>query len=259
MIYLYGLAETTADQVAQAIDGLPGLQAPPEVAAIDGTDWVVVFSAQDEEDILPKRRLMLTHTRVLENMLTTGPVLPARFGMVAESREDVGSLITQAAPRIRQEFNRIRGTVEVSVRISFPRLSAIRAVLAEDPMLQAERDRLAQRGPDAHFEIAAFGEKLADRLDRRRGAAQTVLLKAALPHVADHVLQAPEADNEVLRAAFLVPVEQQPQLEAALQDEAAAITFAPDAEPTIQIVGPAPAYNFVRFSLRPDQHAEDAA
>lgn len=256
MIYLYGLVEAPTSHVADAIAGLPGLQGAPQ--AIAAGPWTLVQSKQDTADILPKRRLMLAHTRVLEHMLPLGPVLPARFGMVAESCLQAVAMIGRHATSITTAFNQIRGAAEISVRVEMPRQAALEATLAANPALRQRRDALANSGPGAHFDIAAFGETLADHLDRRRGAAQATLLKALTPIAKDHVLQAPDADTVVLRAAFLVDTTRMAAFEKTLAATTAALPFAPAADPTIQIIGPAPAYNFVRLHLSHDP-AETAA
>lgn len=251
MIYLYGLCEGgAAVDVAAVLTDLPGLQAPLEVVQIDR--WTMVFSQQDDAEILPKRRLMLAHTRVLERMLSQGAVLPARFGLVAESLERAQTLIGARAPVIEQEFDRIRGCIELGIRIRFPREAALAATLAADQRLRRERDALADTGLKAHLAIASFGGKLAEEVDRRRGSAQAALLAALLPLARDHVLRAPEADTEVLRAEFLIDASHQTAFESAVQEVSASLTFVPGEEPAIQIVGPVPVYNFVRLSLTAD-------
>ncbi|MEM8539120.1 MAG: GvpL/GvpF family gas vesicle protein, partial [Pseudomonadota bacterium] len=246
MIYLYGLVDADTTTVAQALDGYQGLQAP--VAVAQAGAWAIVHSAQDAEEILPKRRLMLAHTRVVEQMLTAGPVLPARFGLVAQDLEQTCALVAARQEDITAAFAKIRGAVEVGVRIRFPRDAALAATLAADPALAAERDRLQSAGVEAHYAMAGFGGKLAEQLDRRRGAAQRALLSDLVPRAADHLLRAPEDDTEVLRAEFLIAENRLAEFEAAVQAAAMALAFAADAEPTIQIVGPVPAYNFIQLN-----------
>lgn len=250
MIYLYGLVEAPSARVAEAITGLPGLQNPTQVVALDhGT---LVVSDQDSEEILPRRRLMLAHTRVLEKLLPLGPVLPARFGIVTTDVGEATALIKAHANSIAAAFDQIRGAAEISIRVHVPREVALNATLASDPALAARRDALAQKQSAGHFEIAHFGETLADQLDRRRGAAQATLLAALRPLARSHVLQTPDTDTVILRAAFLVDEARLADFEDTLQSTFAGLTFAPGADPTIQIIGPAPAYNFVRLNLTQD-------
>lgn len=255
MIYLYGLIETPQPQLASDLADVPGLQGPVQTHAIG--PWTLVFSDHDSAEILPKRRLLLAHTRVLEALLAYGTVLPARFGLVASGLATVEAMILAKASVLTAEFARVHGCFELGIRIKFDRQPALAATLAEDSALLRTRDQLAKLGPEAHFAMAEFGGKLADRLDRRRGAAQQTLLRSLVPLCRSHVLRKPEDDTEVLRAEFLILAQDQHGFIAAVEAAALACTFAPGCEPDIQVIGPVPMYNFVRLSLALD--AEDEA
>jgi hypothetical protein len=256
MVYLYGLIESPPPNLAEELVGLPGLQGPLQAHQIG--KWGLVFSEHDNEEILPKRRLLLAHTRVLEDMLRFGTVLPARFGLVSETVERVEGLILAKAPSIRQEFARVHGCFELGIRVNYPRKPALDATLAQDPALAHEREKLSRRGAEAHFAMAEFGGKLADRLDRRRGVSQAQLLQALIPLCRSHVLRKPEEDTEVLRAEFLIPATSQVDFIAAVEHACRSLTFAPGAEPAIHVIGPVPMYNFVRLSLALDPQEEAA-
>ncbi len=256
MIYLYGLVEQPHLNLPQDLAETPGLQGPLLTCPIG--PWALVYSHHDDAEILPKRRLLLAHTRVLEQMLTLGTVLPARFGLVSETFAKVESMILAKAPTITQEFARVNGCFELGIRVNYPRKPALDATLAEDPALLRERDRLSRLGPEAHFAMAEFGGKLADRLDRRRGAAQAQLLRVLVPLCRAHVLRRPEEDTEVLRAEFLIKAEDQVGFINAVDQATQSLIFAPGYEAAIQVVGPVPMYNFVRLSLALDSKEEAA-
>ena len=256
MVYLYGLIEAPPPDLVNELATFPGLQGPLQVHRIGA--WGLVFSDHDSEEILPKRRLLLTHTRVLEAMLCFGTVLPARFGLVSDNIIKVEGLILAKSAIITQEFVRVHGCFELGIRVNFPRKPALDATLALDPALLRERDRLCHMGAEAHFAMAEFGGKLADKLDRRRGAAQAQLLQTLVPLCRSHVLRKPEEDTEVLRAEFLIPKQSQADFIAAVEASCRSLSFAPGQEPLIQVVGPVPMYNFVRLSLALDAQEEAA-
>lgn len=247
MIYLYGLAEAPPADVIPALDGLMGLQSALQVERIG--EWSLIHSEQDNEEIRPKRRLMLAHTKVLEQLLPVAPVLPARFGLVAASLSEAANLIDAQKTQIYDAFERIRGCVEFGIRITFDRQHALAKTLETNAELRKERDILAKRGADAHFAMAEFGGRLAEHLDRRRGAAQASLLDVLRPLARDHVLRAPDGDTQVLRAEFLVEAAAQSVFLDALQSAASALSFAPQTDAEIQVIGPAPFYNFVQLRL----------
>lgn len=255
MIYLYGLFEGALGDLETTLSDSTGLQGVLEINAVG--PWFLVSSQHDDLEVLPKRRLMLAHTRVLERMISVGTVLPARFGLLANDLIGTAELIAAQNDLIAREFDRVRGCVELGVRIAFPREPALEATLNENPALSAERDALSSGGAEAHFAIADFGGRLADLLDRRRGRAQRSVLDAVLQRAQAHVLRKPQEDTEVLRAEFLIHSATQDDFLQAVVSAAAKLEFAPGCEPSIQVIGPVPMYNFVNLSLalEPDKAA----
>lgn len=247
MIYLYGLVEPRGAEIAVVLKDTEGLQGPLQHAEIAG--WTLVYSDHDDQEILPKRRLLLAHTKVLELLLTIGTTLPARFGLVARDLGQVAVLIQSVRDTIAAEFDKIRDAVELGVRVSFPRDAALATTLQQDPRLQTEHANLQKSGAQAHFAIAEFGGRLADQMERRRGQAQRQLMDALRPHARNCVLRKPEDDTEVLRAEFLIDQNIQDIFEQKIADAAADLDFAPGEEPMIQIIGPVPMYNFVSLNL----------
>lgn len=256
MIYLYGLTDAAPAVLADTLADQPGLEGPVRTAPVG--PWQLVFSDHQTEEVQPKRRLMLTHTRVLERMIPLGTVLPARFGLVAQDVETAVRLITAQGDQVAASFVRVRGCIELGLRIRFDRQTALEATIAADPGLRQKRDALAKEPPGAPFALAAFGEQLAKALDQRRTEAQRQLLKGLAPLARDHVLRAPDVDNEVLRAEFLLAAKDHDSFVAAASAQAEALDFAPGAEPQIEAIGPAPMYHFVQLNLS-DDPSEQAA
>ncbi|PJI91434.1 gas vesicle protein GvpL/GvpF [Yoonia maricola] len=247
MIYLYGLAAAEETVLSGMLTHAQGLQGPLKLAHIG--PWCLIYSDHDDQEILPKRRLLLAHTRVLETVLPICTILPARFGLVAQDLAQVSALVEENATEITAQFAKVTGAIELGVRISFPRQVALDAALQSDTQLYAQQVALRKRGPEAHFAIAEFGGRLADLLDQRRGVAQRATLAALRPLTRDHVLRKPEEDTEVLRAEFLVDANAQDSFQDAVAATAAKLDFAPGAEPLIQMIGPVPMYHFVRLNL----------
>ena len=191
-------------------------------------------------------------------MLPVAPVLPARFGLVAETLEMASGLIEAQAEEIAEVFARVEGCVEIGLRITFDRQQALASTLEADTALRRERDALAGRGLEAQFDIAEFGGRLAERLDRRRGEAQAGLLSALRPLARDHVLKAPDSDTQVLRAEFLVQSDAQDAFLEAVQAAVRGLSFAGGIEPEIEVIGPAPLYHFVQLRLAPVSKEEAA-
>ena len=253
MIYLYGLLEPGSADPGAALEGAEGVTGP--VAVADLGSALVVHGPSDSHEILPRRRHLLAHARVLEALSGTGALLPMRFGMVGQDLGELAGILARQHAEIREQFDAVRGCAEYGIRVAFPRPAALSALIATDADLAAERARIAEGKGARRMEAADFGRRLADRLDRRRALAQKAILAQLSDEFAGHVLRAPEEDVQVLALDALVPNGHAEELAARIEAVARGSGFAPDAEPEVRLVGPSPAYSFVRLVLDTDRRA----
>ncbi|MEM9757476.1 MAG: GvpL/GvpF family gas vesicle protein [Pseudomonadota bacterium] len=256
MIYLYGFVRPDTPPDPAVLADLAGVTGPVCHAQMD-QGWLI-YGPSHEAELLPKRRHLLAHTRVLEALGLDGAVLPMRFGLVAADIDAVAALAARNADALAASFARIDGCVELGLRLSFDRDAALSATLAAAPDLARRHKVLSAQRPAPHFEAAEFGRQLAEALDRRRAAAQRAVVADLKPHLSEYALRAPSSDVEVLSIAALVPSAQQTDLTekvVAAADEVA--SFATGAEPQVQIVGPVPPFSFVDLRLVP-AHADAA-
>ena len=122
MIYLYGLAhpETATDAVDLA--ELPGVTGPVTLSPTRfGT---LIHGPAPEGDILPKRRFLLAHTKVLEAFNALGTVLPMRFGMSAPDPAALEAMLAQSPEAVAASFARLDGAIELGLRVRFDRTRA---------------------------------------------------------------------------------------------------------------------------------------
>lgn len=249
MIYLFGILEASEDGAGALLEGCAGLNGPVCVASCNGLK--LIFEPHDSSEVLPRRRSLLTHARVLENAMTAGTVLPMRFGMTCASLCEIQDLVEAGSSRVRAQLDKVRSRVEMGVRITAPETDALAAALHSAPQLLSKRDRLVSRGHDAHFAKAEFGRRLGDVLATRRQAAQKAALAQLRSSTVDHVLKAPGSDFEVLRAEFLVDRSQAAAFSDCVDRVVQSLDFAFPVACTAKIVGPGPAFHFVDLSLVP--------
>jgi hypothetical protein len=115
MIYLYAIAEglTTLPNVA-GIDGAPVSRRTHE--RLD-----LVVSEHDHGSVEPTDERILVHGAVVEELLgCTDALLPARFGRAFRDDEALTSAVDGRATEIREALARVRGCVEVGVRVIRP-------------------------------------------------------------------------------------------------------------------------------------------
>lgn len=247
MIYLYGLLRR---KTHACNEGYPaGVEG--EVREHVHADITLLYSNYDGETILPRRRLLIAHARVLEHAMSLGTVLPMRFGMTARSIPEVVDLITKGWPRIQAAFDRIEGKVELGIRITATEEHALAATLSAAPQLESMRANLLRTGAETHFRKMEFGRRLAEALERRRQAFQSSLYREIGDAAEDSVLKSPDQAHHVLRAEYLVKSENRGDFLSRAQELVDACDFASPAKCELTVLGPSPAFHFVDLHLVP--------
>lgn len=248
-LYIYGLLCAAPDGLAQTLTEMKTPDGAGPAELIEAGPFIAVASPHDGSEVLQRRRNMLAHTRLLEASMPYTTVLPMRFGIVADQVPMFAEMLSQKEPEIRSQFETLDGSVELGLRIAWPRDAALSALAASEPSLRERHIVLAARGPEAHYQRIEFGRKVAEALDSRRKTAESALLEVLRPISRSHILRAAEEDVEVLRAEFLVAADRQSEFIEVTEAAVEACDFAAGAPAAVRCVGPAPAYNFVSLSL----------
>ena len=152
MIYLYGLTDTQPP--VGRLAELRGVTGTVE-AAQTPCGWLI-YGPFDGEELLPKRRHLLAHTRVLETVGQGATVLPMRFGMQAGSADEFSALVSDHASEVTEAFDRLTGQVELGLRVDFPRDAALDATLDADTALAKDPCVSGQAQAGAAFRSGSF-------------------------------------------------------------------------------------------------------
>ncbi|MCT4373133.1 GvpL/GvpF family gas vesicle protein, partial [Yangia mangrovi] len=142
--YLYGLMRCDTLGTRLARRPIEGAFGPVQALALEGA--VLAMTPHDGHPVPQRRRYLTAHARVLEALMTHGPVLPFRFGHVVRDTTRLATMVGRATPQIDRNFARIEGHAEVGLRVEFDRAAALGATLEAMPDLARQRDALAARG-----------------------------------------------------------------------------------------------------------------
>lgn len=210
MIYLYAIADRLAD--LPEIEGIDDV--PVARRACEGLDLAL---SEHEAAVDTTEEAVLAHARVVEALVPlTEALLPARFGVAFNDVQALETALGERADELRESLERVRGRVELGVRVvgeerrEATTASTGRAYLEARRATSAEADRLE-------------GE-LHDALARRVRAAR---------------VSKQSGGRLVLSGAYLVEPDGIPAFQDAihsLETEHPHLTFA--------LTGPWPAYSF---------------
>jgi hypothetical protein len=221
MIYVYALC----DAPPPLPDGRRGLEDRP-LEAVEAAPVAAVYSCHDAPRVVPTPEAAWRHEGVVETLAAGRAVLPARFGTTFPDAERLRAVLARHADALAAGLDRVRGLVEVGVRLLGRPPAGEGAPAAETgrAYLQA---RLAEER--RHREWAERAGRRAEEVHAR--------LAAAAREGTRRVLVTPEL---LLSAAYLVPRGEVDAFRRRVEEVGRL-----DPEARVLCTGPWPAYHFV--------------
>lgn len=214
MIHVYAFTEELDEPPeSEGVDG-----APLECLSVDGV--TAIFSRRrGTSSAETLRDDALAHGAVVESLMERGrAVVPVRFGEVLLDDAALGASLRARVDSLRDVFGRVRGCVEVSLRVwDADAPAAATAATGTDYM----RLRLAEE-------------------TRRRAAAETLHRRLADVSRAARVQEGAAEGRQRFAGAYLVQEERLHEARRAVDEFAAA-----HPELTVVCTGPWPPFNFV--------------
>ncbi|MBD2511464.1 GvpL/GvpF family gas vesicle protein [Nostoc muscorum FACHB-395] len=206
--YIYGILTLPAPQNLN-LEGLD--RQPVQIKILD--DFAVIYSEAQQERYLASRRNLLSHEKVLEEIMQGGDryLLPVQFGLLVSSWEMVSQqLIRPHQEELTQMLAKLSGCREVSVKVFWDTDAEIQGLLAEHPNLKTERDKLVGQ-PLSMERVIQIGQTIEQGMsDRKQGIID--VFKSTLNSIAIEVVEnTPQVDTMIYNSAYLIPWEAESQ------------------------------------------------
>ncbi len=198
---LYALCATDAKSPAYKVKGLEAAQ----VYAIDHGGLRAVVSDTLSPRVRPERRNITAHQAVLNSLMEQETVLPMRFGVIARNAEAVKKLLEANHKSIKEHFERLKGRVEMGLRVSWDTSNIYEYFVATHPVLRETRDEVWSKSTniqrDQKVELGRLYESL--RTAARKDCAEKV--KEVLLNYCDDIVENPvKREKDVMNLACLV-------------------------------------------------------
>lgn len=237
--YLYAVLEG-----AGGSHGATGVGGGPVHCLVEG-DLAAAVSEVRAARVRPERRAVSAHHAVLERLMRDSTLLPAAFGLIAESEEAVRRVLRDNAEALREQLAHVAGKVEMGVRVSWSAPDLFGYFVATHPELREERDRLRARGGGSRDEKIAVGQLLASIVEEEREACAARVVEALEASGAEVKQNPPRDEREVMSLACLVAREERAAFERAVGEAAAGF----DEHFRFTLTGPWAPYNFTSIKL----------
>lgn len=247
-MYLYALGDC-ADVVPEGLTGL--FDAPVTGLTIGG--FQAVISPIEPVRIRPERRHLTAHQRVLHTLMAKSTVLPVAFGMILPHVARLTRTVETSHETLAEELDRVRGCVEMSVRLSLDVPSIFQYFIETDSALRMARDEMISAGLP-HASKVAVGQMFERALKTRCEQEGSRVIAELEPAAVELVTDEPKTEAEILRLSALVD-------RSCLQDferrvHAVAETF--DSSYRFDFSGPWAPHSFVRLHLDPGHESKKA-
>lgn len=245
MIYVYGFTDPICPTTCAPFpDGMTGIGDAPLALLSHGDVSAIISPAQSQHVAIVDKNLW-KHEEVLEHICSDRAVLPARFGTVLRDEQEMRDVIAANRQSFATNLARVRGKVELSVRVLWDDQRPIGAVV--------ERANSGGMNGQAYMQ-ARLKEERALRAWRERAQAQVDLIDAALsPLSGEHTQKMLISPRTLLTAAYLVERAQVQQF----RDRMAVLATcnpihnasSPESGLRFMCTGPWPPYSFVDVNV----------
>ena len=240
-LYIYAIA-----QADEQHGDLPAGIAEKPVYRIESGSLVAFVSDYQAAAIRAERRHIAACQRVLRALQAEVDLLPIAFGTLTSNADGVGELLTLHRDTLHSQLERVRGSVEMGIRVNLEVPDPVAYLVEHSAELQQARDHtFGRRKPPSHDERMRLGQ-LCEAALRRFQEAQSAQLVEQLRQSCTEISPLPiHDDRQVANLAVLVPRTGLDAFEAAVN--AAAESF--DDDLAFNLSGPWPPYNFVQLEL----------
>jgi hypothetical protein len=178
-----------------------------------------VVSGVTADGALGTRRDLLRHSRLLDAIARSTPVLPMRFGAVLADQEAVvDELLAPRHARFASALAALDCQAQFTLKARYVEQAVLREVVEQEPPIANLRERVHGLPVDASwYERIQLGELIAGAVARRREADSAALVSELSPYASSVAWKAPAAEDGVVDAALLVDRAAWPRLERGVE------------------------------------------
>ncbi len=203
--YVYGLVRITEDrdygEIGLEHDGKAGRVTTLRVDSVAA----VVSEHGAVGKVIPVRKNLEPHNRVLREVMKTTTIIPMTFGHVAKNAAAVRKTLRENRDEIEAELDRVDGKVEMSLRVQWDVDNIFEYFLGSDPELATLRDEIFGRSqaPVAAEKIE-LGRQFEERLNQEREEQTDRVVESFRPYFSELKVNPPKSEKMVMDLAFLV-------------------------------------------------------
>jgi hypothetical protein len=218
-----------------------------EIESVEQDGLAAIVSRLGVRKLRPQRSNLSAHHRVLNELSRRQTVLPAAFGTIGTSEEEVRDMLARNREVLTDLLARLAGKVEMGLKVYWETENIFEYFVATHQELETLRNRLFRAGAHPSVEQKLDLGKLFESLIAESRARHTRRVTEALLGCSAEIIAVdPGEERMIMKLACLVERERRGEWEEGVHR--AARLF--DDHYRFDYSGPWPPYNFVHVDLR---------
>jgi len=210
-------------------------------------DLAAVVSNSPVDAYEARRRNMMAHTAVLEEVMNSFTILPLRFSTVGPDVETIQrKLLGERRSELLALWREMDGRLELGLKAFWHEDTLFQGLVDENPRIRSLRDALAGKpAEETHAERMKLGELVEVAMKLRRKRDSELILSRLRPLAHSVAVNDDYGERMVLNAAFLVDKDAEARVDEAVQQLDADL----GQRLMFKYVGSVPPYNFVKLVM----------
>ncbi len=210
------------------------------ITAIVSNSPVIIYEA--------RRVNMITHEKVLEEVMKHYTVLPVRFSTISEHNDDEGVLriIEKDYRKFDEMLTKMEGKKELGLKVLAQEAAMYENIIDKYDDIKSLREKLINLPADkTHYQRMKIGEMVAEALKKETVTHKNTILDVLTPLSDDLKINDNYGEMMILNAAFLIKNTSEHDFDKAVYnlDEKYGHFM------TFKYVGTLPPYNFVNLVI----------
>ena len=243
--YIYAIIESDQDRSF----GIRGIgEGNNEVHTVRYGNVGAVISRSPVTEYPVTRANTMAHQKVMEEVMKEFPMLPVRFGTVADGTERiVEKLLKGRDKELRETLQYMGDKVELGLKVIWKDMKPVfEEIVAGNAEIIRLRDRLLKRSGGIQKDQVRLGEMVKTALQGRKKREEKAILDPLDGIWAERKLGRTFGDPMICNAAFLVEKDKEASFDLAVEK----ITARYDGQMLFKYVGPIPPCNFVEIVVK---------
>ena len=210
------------------------------ITAIVSNSPVIIYEA--------RRVNMITHEKVLEEVMKQFTVLPVRFSTISEHDDDAGILriLEKDYTKFDEMLSKMEGKKELGLKILAHEAPIYESIIEKYEEIKSLRGKLMNLPVDkTHYQRMKIGEMVAEALKKETANYKDIILDTLSPLAEDVKINDNYGEMMILNAAFLIKNTSEHEFDLAVND----LDEKFGNYMVFKYVGTLPPYNFVNLVI----------